>query len=1459
MAGDNIKYSVSVGTGDAKKNVDSLVQSISGLVKAIDAVQKKGGKLLNIDTDTSSIVALTNKIAQMQVEINSINGAFKETLAVKKELGKKLDGGFNKEIKELADDSAKAAKEISKIKDEINKTQQDGVGSKNNGHLPRTKDSYEVLHRAKRLGELRKAMEENYNENYGKNMDLYRSKAKSIKSEFTKVKQEIRDIENYTKEAFSWTKLWEETTRDISTRLAWFTTRGIAWFGLSQITSAIGAVRDIEVGMAGFSQVMAHGEQNVNLFKKALADITPEDLSKGLNTSVENGEHFVETLHKMQDALIDLSVKYGATSQEAIESATLWGRAYKDNETVLTLTQQATKLAIADNFSIVQSNKALESSIMQWGYHIQNAAQAQAVSNMMIDSWTALSHNYTVSANTLVEANRRMAQSAKEVGVSFHSAQALISVMARKTMAEGGEIGNALKSIFGSIHSDKAIGELERIGVQVYKIGESGKKEFRAVDDVLVDLMIHAQTTNENMEGLLKGISGGKFQWNKAGAMLDLKEYLTALEISTSSRGFGDQQVAVQLDTIDKKLKSITAQLEKMTSGHHFLAETFKFLLDVLLKALQFIDKLNPAVLLLVPTLAISGKMFTKLGVEGQVALTKLSNKFTELITKVRAFTLSMRGASNATSAMGATTTASVGAVGRAVSALEKAHWILAAIAVAYQLTQSYMESANEKEAEHIDTLNKEIEVYDEQLRRMEEAYPLIERMTNTYNSLAEKRKGYVEGSAEEIAITKEMDSARKILINTVGEEEAAILTTGQATREDIEKVQQKYRDKENTIRNAEAQAKAHVADAADRIRDHANEVITWIENEKKKWWELIFVIMQYMGVVEAASHIKDNLVLSQGQAQLQDLEEQRDRAENDFDNAKWRLPGQTKEEYLADLDDRINNLKQWNTDVESKINERLSSTKSKIMVEAAEQMNELKGSISSISSPDSTRTEVPTGGGGGGGNGGGGGGHHKEEDPEKKEAEELKKRYEAYRKSLELTAKDIETRYKRSLDDVSDKEKLHGETVELMTEKLEIQRKQYDSLKKSLNDYAYAYDTYLKGEFTDTDKQKIKDSLGVTLDEFAKLSPLLQQEKLLHLEKESNKVLYEKLDNINKISEEMDKLNDKIKRDTTELEVMKRKIEDTDYNKNKEINDTKKAISDEEMKYAYETSEDKHKREIQFLETEVQLERNKLELMKQRDSSPDELLKQELALKKAENAAKSYAKALQKDVRQSARDVFKDIFLESKNLKDVWQKLWKALADDALNALFRIGEGAQSPLGKLLNLGGLFGGGGGFKPTFTSFGGGGIGGWTKFLGHEDGGIVDRDAIYRAGEHGKKEMVIPLDSNSPRSRMLLKQTASHLGVSADGRGVQPVFRNKDVASGKTASQISRQTKSMDKLESLTENMVNILTFIANNQQNTGGGQTTVMQPVVTKQTMTDAEFARMYQKLGAQGKLNGRR
>ena len=67
----------------------------------------------------------------------------------------------------------------------------------------------------------------------------------------------------------------------------------------------------------------------------------------------------------------------------------------------------------------------------------------------------------------------------------------------------------------GSIHSAKAIKDIEDMGVAVYKFGEDGKKEFREVGQVLVDLMIKTPDTDKNLESLLKNMAGGRFQWNK--------------------------------------------------------------------------------------------------------------------------------------------------------------------------------------------------------------------------------------------------------------------------------------------------------------------------------------------------------------------------------------------------------------------------------------------------------------------------------------------------------------------------------------------------------------------------------------------------------------------------------------------------------------------------------------------------------------------------------------------------------------------------------------------------------------------------------------------------------------------------------------------------------------------------------------------------------------------------------
>jgi hypothetical protein len=71
---------------------------------------------------------------------------------------------------------------------------------------------------------------------------------------------------------------------------------------------------------------------------------------------------------------------------------------------------------------------------------------------------------------------------------------------------------NALKSLFSSIHNDKAIKSLEELGVSVYEFEEDGTKHFRNLQDVFIDLMLTSHTTSKNMERDLLAISGGRLK-----------------------------------------------------------------------------------------------------------------------------------------------------------------------------------------------------------------------------------------------------------------------------------------------------------------------------------------------------------------------------------------------------------------------------------------------------------------------------------------------------------------------------------------------------------------------------------------------------------------------------------------------------------------------------------------------------------------------------------------------------------------------------------------------------------------------------------------------------------------------------------------------------------------------------------------------------------------------------------
>lgn len=454
------------------ENLDSYSRQIQALRRAyeeLNAVKGKNG----IDN------------AKVEAAIDSVKRKYDELVAKKNQV--------DAELKKGTEDVAKASKK---------------AADDESANVKKTIDEYTRL--KLRMAEIQEQIKNNYVTNFKTSPALYNTNFARLSAEYREVAELVNQADRNMARFATRADFAGRAMDRLYQRSAWF----FSAIGANAIIALPNAWYDaqtkIENSMAQFSQVMATNSHSVNAFKTALFDMDFGKLQQGLNTTSVQSKEFIKDLDYMKNSLINLAVKYGEASDDVIKSATLWGRKYKDNQTVLTMTNAAMKLAVADSFSIVEANKNLESSLVQWGFQIKDNNDAMIVSNKIIDSWTALAHKMAVSAQDLSAANQRAAQSMRAVGLSFDEGQALIATMLANTQQAGGEIGNAVKSIMGSIHSKKAIEDLEAMGVAVYKFGENGKKEFREVGKVLVDLMLKTQNSKENLEKLLKDVSGGK-------------------------------------------------------------------------------------------------------------------------------------------------------------------------------------------------------------------------------------------------------------------------------------------------------------------------------------------------------------------------------------------------------------------------------------------------------------------------------------------------------------------------------------------------------------------------------------------------------------------------------------------------------------------------------------------------------------------------------------------------------------------------------------------------------------------------------------------------------------------------------------------------------------------------------------------------------------------------------------
>lgn len=851
MGNKKFGYDIKVDYNQATENTNRVTSSILQLQQAVERLKRNSdiqikftGLPRQLDSITTKTATLANALERTaksgNLASNSFDGMSAKMQSLKKD-GEALAKGLQ--------DSANA---IKKLESANHNTMRDGNKAMTVGtQINQLKSQADVLYQAWKAN------------NVGK--EQYLQQMTAIQGKLNTLYGLQRRINSITEEHIPLLKQWGFELDKVGSRLGYFATRWAAlWVG-DKIMDSLSALPKVEQDMAGFAQVMKHGSGETNAFAKSLMQVDPMRMVNSLQLTGDEAEHFKKELGDMQVELQNLAIKYGTTSHEMIESAKLWGRAYKDNNTVLALTDAATKLAVADAFDIVSANKALESSIMQWGFQIKNSNDAMSVSNRIIDSWTSLAHNYTVSAQTLSEANKRMAQSAAEVGVSFHSAQALVAVMARKTQADGGEIGNALKSIFGSIHSQKAIKALQDFGIEVYKVGENGEKSFRKVDDVLLDLMIKAQGSKQSMEDLLKAISGGKWQWNKADAMLDLKEYLEALRLSSSAMGFTNAQVGMQLDTIQTKIKQIAAQWEKMVTTNGNVSKTIKAGLDLAMGFLQLLNKIPSSTFVVLGGLMAVSYATSKLGITSKTVQTSISLGWNKLTAAVARYNFAVSATGYKTAGMKAAFVGAGGAIkgmGRAVQSATAfmGGWIGIILTLGTLLVDFVMnmDSASDAIKKDIQTQNELLQRQEEYYGRLSESQNIISQYITALSGLKDKLSEVGQQTEEYQQIEDEMKTAKDGLISILGEEQTAWVLSGDTIEEQNRRASQAVEEKKKEVRHQIAMTRAAVVEASQKLREMANEDIKSIQSEETPWkrrFEIIYHFLDLISAVQDAWH----------------------------------------------------------------------------------------------------------------------------------------------------------------------------------------------------------------------------------------------------------------------------------------------------------------------------------------------------------------------------------------------------------------------------------------------------------------------------------------------------------------------------------------------------------------------------------------------------------------------------
>ncbi|WP_127549669.1 NlpC/P60 family protein [Paenibacillus amylolyticus] len=561
---------------------------------------------------------------------------------------------------------------------------------------------------------------------------------------------------------------------------------------------------EIESNMAGYVQTnehyFVHFEDGTN---KMIMD------TQKLNKETQQ---FIHTAHELGSNILDVT-----------ESARLWGRMYKDVNVVQELVRQSTKLSTVDMVELEEATKSMESVMSQYGVHISDANDAMVIGNRVLDSWSKVAHDTMAPARDLGAAFQRTGKIAAETGVSFDVMNGLISSGVRNTALSGENLGNMWKTVLGTIRTDKAVDEIERLGVKTKEVVD-GVEQWRKAEDILLDLSIQVTDKNYDLTQSYADISRGVYQYAKLAASLNVGDILLGTAASVGSTGSTMQYLTVQMDTIQRKAAQTKTSLLEIfnTAGEDGLRQMIKDVLDGIDQLLIGLTKIPTGVY--AATAGLTGLLLAYKALRGPVMSVVAAIEVLNAVkAKEAATTVAGTAATAANSAANTVNivssegvivstvqqtaareaqTVATGAATVATSSLSRAQAVstvtmaaatagLSLLVGAIAIFAFKSGEADKAERERIQSLKDNDSASQQMISQYQRQIDLLPKMVNAHNSLKQMIDSGTLSSSKQEQAKRQLEEVSKALTMTIGKEGMAQLEaagfTDEATKQQIQ------------------------------------------------------------------------------------------------------------------------------------------------------------------------------------------------------------------------------------------------------------------------------------------------------------------------------------------------------------------------------------------------------------------------------------------------------------------------------------------------------------------------------------------------------------------------------------------------------------------------------------------------------------------------------------------------